>query len=268
MGINKLNSFLKQYITDSIRKKSLFQLKGFTIAVDFSIFYYKFKKSKNSRSTNYFIESFQRQINTFKFYDITPIYIFDGKPDYNKSNVIKNRNREINKYIKKAIDEKNLVLKKIYEKKTVKLNIYDINLCKELFRKNSIEFREAEGEADDLCCQLYKDDIVKGIFTEDNDLLLGGAVIYKGLNNFNDVIYEYNLKNILIELNISYRSFLQICLLAGSTYTKKICCIFILYENYKNNKLDIDNFRYEDKEALYNKNVKSDILMTITASAA
>jgi 5'-3' exonuclease len=262
MGIIKLNAFFKKHITESIKKKSLFQLKGKCVAIDYSIFYYKFKKSKTKQNL---LESFQKQINTFKFYNIKPIYIFDGKPNNNKFETIENRNREIFKYKKKIKEERNTILLERYKKKIVKLNNYDINLSKKLFIKNNIKYFDAIGEADDLCCKLYKNDEVCGIFTEDNDLLLGGAVIYKGLNNFNDTIYEYNLKEILKELNMNYNVFLKMCLLAGTTYTKKIYSIFTLYDNYKNN-IDINNKKYEDKEILYSKYVKNEILNSVPIS--
>ena len=261
MGINKLNAFLNQYASNSIKKKSLFQLKNKSVAVDYSIFYYKFKKSRGEQTLK---GAFIRQIKTFQFYNITPIYIFDGKPDANKLETIQNRNREIVKYKEKMEEERKKIVRnrnliKKYERKTVKLNIIDINICKQLFRNQNIQFIQANGEADELCCSLYKENKVSGIFTEDNDLLLGGSIIYKGLNNYNDSIYEYNLKSILEELDISYNIFLKICLLAGSTYTKKVCSIFILYENYK--KYDkINHSKYQDKEILYNKYVKSEIV--------
>lgn len=256
MGICKLNKFLKHYAPNSIKPKTLYQLKNKIMAIDFSIFYYKFKKSKSNRTL---LESFNYQIETFNFYKITPIYIFDGKPDENKSETINERNREIKKYKDKLNYENNPKLLEKYEKKTVKLNNYDINNCKKLFKENNVKYIQASGEADNLCCQLYKDNKIYGIFTEDNDLLLGGGLIFKGLNNFNDRIFEYNITNILYDLNISYNIFLRICLLSGSTYTKKIDDIFNLYENYtKNNRIDD---KYSEKQFLYNKYVPHHILV-------
>ena len=256
MGIIKLNAFLDKKTTNSITKLSLYQLRDRTMAVDYSIYYYKFKKS---RGDNDLISSLKKQIETFKLFNIHPIYIFDGKPNNNKFDILKNRNKEINRYKEKIKTENNINLIKKYEKKIVKLNSYEISLCKKLFQENEIEYIQAKGEADDLCCKMFKEKLVYGIFTEDNDLLLGGANIYKGLNNHNDTVFEYNLLNILNELGLSYNDFLKICLLSGSSYTKKISNIFKLYEDYKQSKFIYIN-RYKDKEILYNKWVNKDLL--------
>jgi len=141
-----------------------------------------------------------------------------------------------------------------YRKKTLKLNNQDIRRCKTLFDERGVKYIQAVNEADDVCCELFSNGTVSGVFTEDNDLLIGGAMIYKGLNNSNDVVFRYDIETILNELGMCYDVFLQLCLLSGSTYTKKVDNIFNIYNQYKTSNT-ISNV-YSDKATLYNKYVK------------
>jgi len=75
MGIKHLNQFLR----DNCSKKSIHQVHLKTLAnkiivVDTYIYMYKYM------SDNALLENMYLFISAFKEYNITPIFIFDGKP--------------------------------------------------------------------------------------------------------------------------------------------------------------------------------------------
>jgi len=234
MGINRLNSLLNRYTTK--RRVHLSQLKGKTIAIDLSIFFYKFIRSKNNTDNNY-IDYFEKQINQLLRYDVTPIYIFDGKPGPEKQNLLAERRQTRDKCKQKIKDNANHVQNKILEKKIITFKKRDKFRLIELFNKRTIEYICAEGEADEQCVKMYRERTIHGVFTEDNDILLGKVKIYKNLCEFKDVVYEYCIFDILRQLQISYDNFISICILAGTSYSPKWCDIFDAFDLCKFGKL-------------------------------
>ena len=97
MGIKNLTSFLLEHCPNAIKQTQLFELRGKNVAIDASIFLYRFKYKGNK-----LIPKFFEQINRLRMNDITPIYIFDGIPDSLKQDTINNRKN-------KLIDKKNKI---------------------------------------------------------------------------------------------------------------------------------------------------------------
>ena len=79
MGIKNLTSFLKSNCPQAIKEVMLRDLEGKKVAIDISIFLYKFKYKSNN-----LIPKFVEQINKLRIHNITPIYIFDGIPSIEK----------------------------------------------------------------------------------------------------------------------------------------------------------------------------------------
>lgn len=102
MGIKDLNPFLKAVSPDLITETHLNKLSGKRVAIDTSIYLYKFLY-KNDR----FIESFFKQINRLVVNNITPIYIFDGKPPAEKMDEIKSRQDKKMYYMEKIMELNN-----------------------------------------------------------------------------------------------------------------------------------------------------------------
>ena len=230
----RLNKLLNKYTT--IKKIHLNQLKNKTFAIDLSIFFYKFIRSKNNCiniEKNYLLD-FEKQINKLHKYKIIPIYIFDGKPNPEKQITLKYR-KEVRLSIKEKL-QKNPYKSELKKKLIIFNHTYKNELI-HLFNDKQIKYILAKGEADDECIDLFKNKQIDGVFTEDNDILLGKATVYKNLNNYNDYVYEYNINNILKQLNMSYKDFISICILAGTSYSKKWCDIFDAYALYLYNQL-------------------------------
>ena len=86
MGIQHLNKlFLSKCKPSSIRKTHLSELAGRSIAVDTSIYLYKFV------ADNTLLEHFYLMISIFRHYNIVPIFVFDGKPPKEKMELLLKR---------------------------------------------------------------------------------------------------------------------------------------------------------------------------------
>ena len=87
MGIRMLNKFLQDKCKNSITRINLSDLAGKKIAVDISIYLYKFL------SENALLENLYLMISIFREHDITPIFVFDGKPPVEKNDTIAYRKK-------------------------------------------------------------------------------------------------------------------------------------------------------------------------------
>jgi 5'-3' exonuclease len=82
MGIRMLNKFLQDKCKTSISFINLSELSGKRIAIDISIYLYKFL------SENALLENLYLMISIFREHKITPIFVFDGKPPVEKNDTI------------------------------------------------------------------------------------------------------------------------------------------------------------------------------------
>jgi 5'-3' exonuclease len=90
MGIKHLNRFLKENSSTSIKFVNIAELSGKKIAVDISIYMYRYASDDN------LIENMYLMLSVFRHYNIIPIFIFDGKPPPEKRALLIKRkeNRE------------------------------------------------------------------------------------------------------------------------------------------------------------------------------
>lgn len=232
MGIKNLTSFLLEHCPTAIKQTQLFELRGKKVAIDVSIFLYRFKYKGNK-----LIPKFFEQINRLRMNDIIPIYIFDGIPDSLKQDTINNRKN-------KLIDKKNKIdalkkelnetedLSKVTEiqykinnidNKIIHVTKDDIYKVKYLFDLLNIKHIQAQGEADLLCSKLCTTNIVDFVISEDMDLLTSGTkLLVRDFNIYNNKITLYNLDMILEQLNITYDKWVELCIMLGCDYLKRI----------------------------------------------
>ena len=80
MGIRYLNKLFREECKnkDAIKITHMSQLSGKKIAVDISIYLYKFV------SDDQLIENMYLLLSIFRYYNIIPIFVFDGKPPAEK----------------------------------------------------------------------------------------------------------------------------------------------------------------------------------------
>ena len=88
MGIRNLNRYLRDNCPESIRCINISELSGKKIVVDISIYLYKYE------AENALLENMYVMLSIFRYYNITPIFIFDGKPPIEKKELLIKRSEE------------------------------------------------------------------------------------------------------------------------------------------------------------------------------
>ena len=232
MGINGLNTFIKEKIPNAIQEIHLKRFKGSRVAVDTSIYFYKFLY-KNDR----FIEGFFQQIYRLMLNGITPIYIFDGTPPPEKKETLllrKEKREELKKNIPIIEDKINSLgdymtkqhdifeLNKL-KKKNIRVTTFHRNTLKSFLDMIGIPYFQAEGEADIVCNTLFKNGTVELVLSDDMDLLVSGTD--KLLRNFNvssNKIMYYDVKKIISMLELDESKWLNLCILSGCDYCQRI----------------------------------------------
>jgi flap endonuclease-1 len=227
MGIRNLNRYLKENCPNSIHQIHLSELSGKRIAVDISIYLYKYE------TENALIENMYNMISIFKYYNIIPIFIFDGKPPPEKKELLLKRkiNRlesqeEYNK-LKMQIEENNdehnkqkmLVALEQLKRQIVQIDKIKIEKIKELIRAYGATYYDAPGEADELCASLVINKKVWACLSEDMDLFVYGCKrVLRYFSMIGHNVILYNMKLILLELNMTQKEFKEICILSGTDY--------------------------------------------------
>ena len=242
MGIKDLNTFLKVNACDCIKEFHFFELKGKRVAIDVSIYFYKFLY-KNER----YLESFFLQIAKLLQYGLTPIYVFDGAPPKEKQDEIqsrvdkKNEMKKLVETLEAAVEEvaedttvateqereeKKAALEekiKATNKKIISVKAEYIRNLKYMLDLLNIHYIQAEGEADIICSQLNKRGVVDLVMSDDMDLIVSGTqFLLREFSLGNNKIQHYSLDTILKTLDITTEQWVDFCILCGCDYSKRV----------------------------------------------
>lgn len=228
MGIKHLNRFLLDNCNKkSITKIHLSKLSGKKVVIDVSIYLYKFL------SENALLENMYLFVSILKKYEITPIFIFDGKPPPEKKQLLIKRLVDKMEAEKKYLNIKEELLsetneekkeEKIFEMELLKkqfIRIKDDDLCKvkQLFDAYGIRYFVAPSEADQLCAYLNNSEQVWGCVSDDMDMFLYGCnYIIRHISLLNHTAVLYDRNKILSDLNMSSQIFNEIMILSGTDY--------------------------------------------------
>jgi flap endonuclease-1 len=249
MGIRALNKFLQAKCRSSIKSIPLSELSGKKIAVDISIYLYKYI------SENALLENLYLMISIFRENNIIPIFIFDGKPPVEKNDTIATRKKnkmdareeyyrlklliesmktgedievvqDVATHMNEEDAQKQNEINDIshtmeqLKKKFISIKYDDIQNVKTLLQAYGVTYFEAPGEADILCAKLVTNNVVYACLSEDTDMFVYGCrrvLRYLSLTLSNVVIYDLN--HILKSLNITSDVFKKICILYGCDYS-------------------------------------------------
>lgn len=250
MGISKLNRWLLDKCSPtSIRKYRLFDLQDKPIAVDMSIYLYKFLVD------GHFMEHLYLFLLTLRYYCIRPVIIFDGKAPPEKQATIQRRKKEKkdaktqyllleeqlaqtdDPLLRKDLQQKIEVLKK----RMVRITWAHIDATIELIKAFGFEYYLAPNESDQLCVHLAITNYVYAILSDDMDLILSGAPrILRGFNIPTHEITLYDTNAILIDMGMTLEDFRATVALSGTDYelntprpNMSIKRCFELYDEYR-----------------------------------
>jgi flap endonuclease-1 len=229
MGIRHLNKYLRDKCPESIRVLNTADLEGKRIAVDISIYLYKYE------GDNMLLENMYLLLSIFRHHNIIPIFIFDGKPPPEKKELLIKRKedkqeaqKEYEK-LQKSLDnnddfddsEKQEIVATMdqLKKQFIHINKDKIESVKELIRAYGATYYDAPGEADELCALLVLKKKVWACLSEDMDLFVYGCPrVLRYFSLMNHSVVLYHMKGILDELSLNQQEFREICILSGTDY--------------------------------------------------
>jgi flap endonuclease-1 len=227
MGIRHLNSYLQNHCQNSIQCVNLNELSGKKIAVDISIYLYKYE------ADNALIENMYVMLSLFRYYNIVPIFIFDGKPPLEKKEILQKRkeDRELAQaeYDRlqnlldstKTIEERQDLINAmdVLKKQIVLITKQKVQLVKSLIHAYGMIYFDAPGEADELCALLVSKKKVWACLSEDMDMFVYGCTrVMRYFSLLQHTVVIYSMKGILKDLNMNQQEFRNICILSGTDY--------------------------------------------------
>jgi len=241
MGIRNLNRYLRTKCPNSLKYINLKELSGKKIAIDISIYLYKYE------SENALLENIYVMLSIFMHYNITPIFIFDGKPSKEKKALLIKRKedreeaKEEYNRLKDELERNELEQKQNVElisalnhlkRQIVQLNKEKIEKVKALIRAYGATYYDALGEADELCALLVIKEKVWACLSEDMDMFVYGCdrvLRYFSLLGHTAVLYD--MKGILKDLQMTQSEFKEVCIVSGTDYN--------IQTDDSNNKIDL-----------------------------
>jgi flap endonuclease-1 len=228
MGIKYLNRFLQENCKEAIKKISLNELSGKKIVIDASIYMYRYL------TDNVLLENIYLMIGILRKYNIVALFVFDGKPPKEKEDLLKERKRnkkiaeEKYKDLQNKLDNKKLEeneKEQIKEdmnqlkKQFIRLHHTDIENVKILIQSLGVSYIDAPGEADKLCAKMVNKGLAYACLSEDMDMFVYGCKrVLRYLSLLNKTVIIYEMKQILIELDINFNDFKTICVISGTSY--------------------------------------------------
>ena len=257
MGPRGLNQFLKTNKPNGINEVDLSHFNGKTIAIDASIYLYRFN------TNNELIENLYIMICIFKRHNITPLFIFDGKPPVEKYETLNIRRKERDEaeklyemLVNNNISDVSISLLEKLKRKKTKINSHNRLEAKHLLENCGISYIEAEGEADELCAYCVLKNIAYACLSDDMDLFVYGCPrILRYFSMMNQTVVYYELEEILESLSIPIEVFKNITILSGTDYNNQIMSIDKLYNIYIKNTKDLEEIMKKFQDEKY-KNIR------------
>ena len=265
MGVKNLMQLLNKNAKNSIVKKEWISYNGYTIAIDANLYIYKFLYNNGNCVKNFF-----EQILYLWNNNVTPIYVFDGKPPIEKKETLIKR-KEILFNMEKRINE--LENKRNYstetneiddeikklQKRLIKPEIEDIDNVKRLMYLLGIDIYNSPCEGDFLIADLYKKGLVNACLTDDSDSLPNGCgVVLRNFTFRTNEITEIKLNDLLQELEFTHDQFIDLCILCGTDYMDSVKGIgsMTAYKLIKEHK-NIENVINSDKNPIKLENIEN-----------
>lgn len=236
MGIRNLNRFIQQRCPDTSTRIHLRDLSGKRIAVDTSIYMYRYS------GEGALLENMYLMASVFRHYNIHAVFIFDGPPPPQKTEIIELR-RKKKDLAKKQYDALVSILKekkhattasvetteiddiedtmRELKKQFIRLRDCDIANVKELLVSFGFATIDAEGEADVLCAKLSLKKRVDACLSDDTDMFVYGCpVVLRHISLLNHSVVSYDTREILKKLSLTQQEFKMMCVVCGTDYSQ------------------------------------------------
>lgn len=250
-------SFINNNSPNACKNTHVKSLMNKTIVIDASMLLYQFK-IKNKLISNLFL-----LCTTFRYYNITPIFVFDGKPPKSKESSIEMRKTKKEKFYKEYKDieqqlnnnhdnvSKNTKSMSVSELKK-KMNILkskctyitkvDIENVKQLFNLYGIHWIQSVGEADVVCAYLMEKNVY-AVMSDDTDMFgFGCKNVIRSYNITTNTFDMYSLSRILNDTELTKDEFSHLCSLCKTDYYN--------VDEVGENKISNMNVEYEKLKSL------------------
>lgn len=236
MGVRNLNRFIQHKCPDASFRVHLKELSGKRIAVDTSIYMYRYS------GEGALLENMYLMASVFRHYNIHAVFVFDGPPPPQKTEIIEIRKKKKDQ-AKKQYDA---LLKMTKEKKDasgceitttelddieetmrelkkqfIRLRDCDVSTVKELLVSFGFATIDAEGEADALCAKLSIRKRVDACMSDDTDMFVYGCpVVLRNISLLNHSVMRYDMVEILKTLDLTQQEFKMMCVVSGTDYSQ------------------------------------------------
>lgn len=212
------------------------QLRGKKVAVDISIYIYRFLAEGALLENMYLLASI------FRYYDINAIFVFDGPPPAQKTDVIEARKKKKEAAKRQfQVMEAMLKTKKMeprfdtheiaeieetmtqLKKQFIHIRDTDIINVKDLLISFGFTIVDAEGEADALCAKLTIKRRVFACMSDDTDMFVYGCpFVLRHVSLLNHSTVCYNMSEILSNMKLTQDEFKMICIANGTDYNSPV----------------------------------------------
>lgn len=238
MGIRCLNRFIQNRCATASSRLHLREFAGKRIAVDTSIYMYRYSGEGALLENMYLMGS------VFRHYNIHAVFVFDGPPPPQKTELIELRRKKkeeakrqydsLVKLVKEKKDEAATESSAIttteidditetmreLKKQFVRLRDCDIANVKELLVSFGFATIDAEGEADVLCANLSLKKRVDACMSDDTDMFVYGCpVVLRNISLLNHSVLSYDTREILKSLSLTQQEFKMMCVVCGTDYS-------------------------------------------------
>ena len=243
MGIKNLMPLLKKFCPSSLRPLDLASLSDQFLTCDASITMYQFlfstvsltKKNDivqpldpSGLSSAHILGLIYRSLFLLES-RIKPIWVFDGKPPNEKTEILVERMNKINESEELMNDS----LENSDFLSAFKYKVQSLRITEEMKKDGELAVKllgipciKSPGEAEAQCAYIANMKEIYGTISEDSDcLVFGSKKLIKGLNSKESIkkkAVEIDLEGVLKELDLNMEKFVDLCILCGNDYNQNI----------------------------------------------
>jgi len=224
MGVRYLNTLIKRLAPGGLKSVQLSDFSGKCIVIDTSIYLHKFL------AANSLIESMYFMIAQFKYFNILPIFVFDGAAPAEKQWVLNTREcvRESTElevqsssnapFYETDVNRVQQQMRSL-KRRFIRIHGSELSEIKRLMREFDVPYVESDGESDVLCAYLVKTNLAQACMSDDMDMFMYGCpIVLRHVNIWHGTGVQYTLSTILEEMHVSLHSFRMVCILSGTDY--------------------------------------------------